>query len=75
MYEKRYLQFVKRIEEIKYITFFFYLQSLVAESMLIMAAIIHLGKSGLPTKVRPIHLLLMPNFSSQAIHKYKSTQN
>lgn len=42
---------MKRIKE--FIIYFFHLQSLVAESMLIMAAIIHLGKSGLPTKVRP----------------------
>lgn len=42
---------MKRIKE--FIINFFHLQSLVAESMLIMAAIIHLGKSGLPTKVRP----------------------
>lgn len=41
---------MKRIKE--FIINFFHLQSLVAESMLIMAAIIHLGKSGLPTKVR-----------------------
>lgn len=44
---------MKRIKEITFINNFLYLQSLVAESMLIMAAIIHLGKSGLPTKVRP----------------------
>lgn len=51
--KKDMLQSVKRIKEIKSITNFSDLQSLVAESMLIMAAIIHLGKSGLPTKVRP----------------------
>jgi len=41
---------------------FFVLQAFLAEAMLIMATVIHLGKSGLPTKVAGTFL-----FHSQCI--------